>query len=194
MDTIMRNFSSIVTKQRDDGWLELSYDDSIRVAMARRPPVTAAASGSPLGEPATGLLRLQGTGIASVTCPDPDCIKGIPPLRKEPDQVVFWMDLPETAAIESMDGWPSCLIIPGSGGRIAVPIFDAVSGTEWAEGDELTAYRKRIRSGERVAFHVYRIAVAPGPLAALQNRRIALPIPCELVISAGAVVRIRSSA
>lgn len=180
----MRKFSSVVTSQRGDGWLELRYDDRISVVLALGPQVASAAAGSPLGEPAAGVLHLQGTGVASVSCPDPDCIKGIPPLQKQPEPGVFWMALPKAATIAPSDGWPSCLIVPGTGtgASIAIPIFGAGPGTEWRGGDELTKYRQRInQADDPVAFHVYLISVARDSLAALQNKRIALPIPCELV-------------
>lgn len=195
MDTIARKFSNVVKRERTDGWLELSYDDRIRVAMSLGPRVAAPAAGSPLGEQAAGSLRLQGTGITSLSCPNPNCIRGVPPVEQPPEQIQFWMELNAPAEIKAMDDGTSCLITEGTSARIAIPIFDASIGTEAALCNELKKYRQRAGMVGCVAFHVYLIAAAPAPLAALQNKRIALAIPSELVVAAAdGAARIRSSA
>jgi hypothetical protein len=193
MNTITRIFSSVARNERSDGWLELRYDDAIRVMMPLGREVAAPAAASPLGEPAAGSLHLQGTGITSLSCTSPDCIRGVPPVQQPPDQVQFWMELQATPHIEAMDGAPSCLIARGSTAQIAIPILDAALGTDWALCNEMKRYRQRAQMVRSVAFHVYLISVAPAWLGALQDKRIALPIPSELVAAAGGE-RMRSSA
>jgi hypothetical protein len=193
MDTIVRKFSSVAYKERVDGWIELQYDDAIRVAMAPGSLVAAPAAGSPLGEPAPGWLRLEGTGVTSLSCTTPDCIRGVPPVQQQPEQGAFWMELQATAQIDAMDGESSCLIASGSRARIAIPIFDAALGTDHALCSAMKNYRKGARMTRCVGFHVYLISAAPAALGALQNKRIALPIPSELVATARSV-RMRSSA
>jgi hypothetical protein len=182
---ITRIFSSVARNERGDGWLELRYDDAIRVVMPLRPQIAMPAPSSLLDDQAADVLRLQGTGITSLSCPNPNCVRGVPPVEQGSDQIQFAMQMQATAHIEAMDGGPSCLIACGSSARVAIPIVDASLGTDWALCNEMKKYRQRAQMAHGVAFHVYLIAVAPAPLAALQNKRIALPIPSELVAAVG---------
>jgi len=193
---ITRKFLNVAMTERTDGWLELHYDNAIRAVMPDGLQTTAPGAGSPLGDPAPGVIRLQGTGITALSCQDPNCIKGVPPLQQEPsDQIPFWMELPAGADIEAVAGGDSCLIIPGSLAQVAVPMFDASLVSDGALCDELKAYRKRAAMVKCVAFHVYTVTTAPDPLATLQGKRIALAIPSQFVAAAAAsVARIRSSA
>ncbi|HEX3764309.1 MAG TPA: hypothetical protein VHW23_36695 [Kofleriaceae bacterium] len=193
MTTIMRKFLNVAMTERTDGWLELRYDDAIRAVMPGELQV-AMPAGSPLGDPASGAIRLQGTGITSLSCTEPDCIKGVPPLQHAPpEQIPFWMEL-QAADVEVMDGGTSCLIVRGSTAQIAVPMFDAALGADGMLCGGLKAYRKSAAMVGCVAFHVYLITTAPDPLAVLRGKRIALPIPSHLVAAAASVQRIRSSA
>jgi hypothetical protein len=194
MTTIARKFLNVAMTERTDGWLELRYDDAIRVVIPVGLQVMPAA-GSPLGDPAPGAIRLQGTGITSLSCTEPDCIKGVPPVRHDPpEQIPFWMDL-QAADVQAMDGGSSGLIVGGGAVQIAVPMFDGALGADGALRDDLKAYRESAAMMGCVAFHVYLITIAPAPLGVLQGKRIALPIPSHFVAAATASVeRIRSSA
>jgi hypothetical protein len=184
METIMRKFSSVVFTERA-GWLEVLYDDAIRVTMALGSPIAVPDAGSPLGEQAPGSLRLAGAGLTSMSCTSPECIRGVPPVKKPPDLVPFSVDLQATD-FEVIDGeWP-CLVISASTGRIAIPIFDAA-----LDPDDLCKAMTKYRNPDMrvpcqheapcMGFHVYLISAAPAPLEALQNKHIALPIPSEIV-------------
>jgi hypothetical protein len=198
MDTITRIFSNVETNRRSDGWLELRYDDAIRTVFQS----AATAASAPLGESGSGALQLKGTGITPMSCTTPECIRGVPPVQQElvPSveqldvQIQFWMELQATAHIEATEGGRSCLIVRASGARVEIPIIDLPLGTDRAFKD-MAKYCHDAKMGGCVAFHVYRITEATGPLAELENRCIALPIPFKLVkVATVATGRIRSSA
>lgn len=193
-DTIKNLFSTVLLKKRNDGWIELSYDDVIRVMTPRRPNVAGAAAAPPLGEQLPGSFRLQGEGIISLSCTTPDCVKGIPPVQKAPDLAAFWMEIQMTSEIQAPANDQPRLVGSVSGSQISIPIFEMSLGTDQTLCHELKKYRQRAGVIGRVAYHVYAITDAPAELAALRNKRIALPIPSEQVVAAADLARVRSSA
>lgn len=179
----MNKFSSVESNVQNEGWLELRYDNAIRVVMPLGLQVAAPAAGSPLGAQAASSLQLQGSGITPLSCTEPDCVKGVPsvtqPLPTDLSQV--WIDLLVAANLEVTDCGAPCLVIRGSGEQIAIPMFDAWVGTGKALERALAGSCKLFGMKECVAYHVYLITDAPVPLAALRNKLIALPIPGECV-------------
>jgi hypothetical protein len=156
-------FSAVLRKiDRTGALAELSYDGVIRVLPGSIPDPTRT----------TDYIALQ--GITTFTCTDPKCVSGTPPLRSG---VQCSVAVQKPAGVEAESGGATYLYVGANGSRTQIPIFNVSDDTTlWAA---LKAYRKNARLEESSAFHVYKIMNPPPELRQLQDKWIALPIPCK---------------
>jgi hypothetical protein len=174
MDTKKKIFATAQQKNRSDGSLvELAYDDVIRVLPSASSGVASSDS----------YHLLEGQSVTAFSCPDPKCISGTPPLMTS-GLLAIEVQKP-TEIVASMPGGPACLVAGANGSQISIPIFDASIGTGKTLCEALSWYRTRV--GRGVAFHVYEITDAPGELAQLQSKHIAIPIPSMESLSVAAI-------
>lgn len=175
MDTKKKIFSTAQQINRGDGSLvELTYDDVIRVLPSSSSSVASSDS----------YHVLEGQIVTALSCTDPKCISGTPPLRAS---VPLMIEVQKpTEIIAPMLGGPECLVAGANGSRISIPIFDASIGADEALGEALSWYRARL--GKAVAFHVFAITDAPTELSQLQSKHIAIPIPSLESLSVAALV------
>jgi hypothetical protein len=176
-------FSTVVRKPPRHGvYVELSYDDVIRVVVPSSESATATAPATALTTaPATapGYL-LQGQSAIGLSCTNPNCTSGTPPLRAS-DPISI--EIQTTATVEALASGGQRLLVETAGSQISIPILDAPMEAGQAQSTALctalAAYRRVAALNEHTDFHVYRITDTPSALSQLQCKWIALPVPCR---------------
>lgn len=148
------------------------------------PPDGPTASESPGGIPT---MR----GVLAMECTDPKCLSGTEPHVAKPVPAVPFELATSVQITQASGGQPALLAKIDDMGTVPIPVFDpasaALCGKDHCERakcqppcgqlcQKLTVSRKAAKLPEKTKFYVYKINEAPGELASLQDKLIAIPV------------------